>query len=338
MEPIALTRASQLIHVTETLERLGESPEHVLALARLPMWHNCDPDDLIPTCHIYALMDQAARCLGSPTFGLRVGADNGVAALGTLGRLVASAHTIHHAFETSCRLIHAHSSAARNWLAEEDDEVWFCRNRLRGPKAGRQQMEQCILMQLIDHVGMAAGPSWRPAKVCLQMHEDPGPELRDELGNPEIRLGQDITGIAVPRALLTLPLRRCAAAGCAGNLGDESRLRSTAPADSFIDTLRQLIGSLLKEEGTPLIETVAEIAGVSVRSLQRRLSENGSSYTQVVDQARYQAATRLLRDPDLRITDIAIDLGYTDSAHFTRAFKRWAGVTPSEYRRQRVKK
>ncbi len=338
MEPIALTRASELIQVTETLERLGASPEDVLEQASLPMWHYCDPEDLIPTCHIFALMEHAARSLDNPVFGLRVGAENGLAALGTLGKLVASSPTIHHALETSCRLIHAHSSAARNWLAEDDDEVWFCRNRLRGPMAGRRQMEQCILMQLIDHVGMATGPSWRPAKVCLQMHEEPGSELREELGNPEIRLGQDITGIAVPRALLTLPLRRCAAMQVEMNDAEESRLRHTAPADSFVDTLRQLIKTLLKEEGTPRIETVARMAGVSVRSLQRRLSENGASYSQVVDQARYQAAVRLLQDPDIRVTDIAIDLGYTDSAHFTRAFKRWAGVTPSEYRRQRLKK
>ncbi len=338
MEPIALTRACELIHVTDTLERLGASPEDVLAQARLPMWHLYDPEDLIPTSHIYALMDQAAQSLGNPTFGLRVGADNGLATLGTLGRLIASAPTIHHAFETSCRLIHAHSSAARNWLAEGGDEVWFCRNRLHGPKAGRRQMEQCILMQLIDHVGMAAGPSWRPDAVCLQMHEDPGPEFRDALGDPMILTGQQVTGIAVPRALLALPLPRCAAALCEAYDAEESRLRHTAPADSFVDTLRQLVGTLLNEEGTPRIETVAEIAGVSVRSLQRRLSENGSSYSRVVDQARYQAASRLLRESDTRITDIAIDLGYTDSAHFTRAFKRWAGITPSEYRRQRLKK
>ena len=86
-------------------------------------------------------------------------------------------------------------------------------------------------------------------------------------------------------------------------------------------------------EGPPRIETMAEIAGLSVRSLQRRLAEYGLCHSEIVDQARYQAAVRLLQDAETRITDIAMDLGYTDSAHFTRAFKRWAGVTPREYRR-----
>ena len=76
---------------------------------------------------------------------------------------------------------------------------------------------------------------------------------------------------------------------------------------------------------------MAEITGLSVRSLQRRLSQHGLSHSQIVDQARYQAATRLLEASESRITDIGFELGYADSAHFSRAFKRWAGVTPREY-------
>ena len=78
---------------------------------------------------------------------------------------------------------------------------------------------------------------------------------------------------------------------------------------------------------------MAEVAGLSVRALQRRLAQHGLTHFEIVDQARYQAATNLLADPDVRITEIALDLGYANANHFTRAFKRWAGVTPSEYRK-----
>ncbi len=57
---------------------------------------------------------------------------------------------------------------------------------------------------------------------------------------------------------------------------------------------------------------------------------------EIVDQARFQAATRLLADAEIRITDIGMALGYADSAHFSRAFKRWAGVTPREYRNHQI--
>ncbi len=332
MEGIPLSRASQLLQVTATLERRGFTAERMLEQAKLPMWHYCDPEDLIPTQHIQALMDHAARSLGSPTFGLEVATDNELATLGTYGRLVANAPTVHHAFQTSCRLLHLHTSAARNWLAETDEEVWFCRSSFQGPEVGRWQMEQYVVARLVEQVRLGAGPSWCPAKVCLQTRRTLEPEVREALGDPEIRSGQKFTAIAVPRALLVQPLRRRGTAPADVGATAQSRLRRSAPASSFVDTLRQLAGSLLKEEGPPRIEAMAGIAGLSVRSLQRRLAKENLSHFQIVDQARYQAATRLLEESEIRITDIAMDLGYTDSAHFTRAFRRWSGVTPRAYR------
>jgi len=335
MEPIALTRASQMIHATETLERIGVSAERLLEKLGLPMWHFCDPDDLIPTRHIYALLGQAARSLGNRMFGLQVGLDSSIATLGSYGNVITSAPTIKRALEASCRLIHLHTSDARLWLIPAGEEVWFCRSQFRGPKFGRTQFEQYVLTRLIDYVRLGTGRSWQPAKIRLQTQEAPEKALRNALGDPEIRVGQKFTAIAVPRGYLALPLRHRRTPGEAGE-AVEARLRDTAPAADFCGSLRQVTAALLKQEGPPRVEMMAEITGLSVRSLQRRLAKCGLAHVQIVDQARYQAATRLLEDCEIRITDVAMDLGYADSAHFTRAFKRWAGVTPSEYRSNQV--
>ncbi len=331
MEGIPLTRASQLIHITSTLERHGHSPEQMLRQAKLPPWHYCNADDLIPAQHIYEFMEFAARNTGARHFGLLVGEETSIVTLGAFGRVLANSITTHHAFATSCSLLHLHTTTARNWLVEMRDEVWFCRSQFRGPQVGRRQMEQYILMRLIEHVGMSAGDSWRPAKICLQTHEAPDDRMREALGNPEIRIGQRITGIAVPRTRLAQPTRRRGTSSRDRHQDEQELLRSPAPAHGFVETLRQIAGTLLKES-PPQIGVMAEIVGVSVRSLQRRLAAEGLTYSQLLDQARFQAARGLLGDAGNRITDIAMDLGYTDSAHFTRAFKRWAGVTPREYR------
>ncbi len=161
--------------------------------------------------------------------------------------------------------------------------------------------------------------------------------MREALGESEIRISQDATAIAVPRKQLAQPLRRNGTSGDATEVL-EKRLWDTAPASDFADALRQLAGTVLTDGDPPRIETMAEVTGLSVRTLQRRLAKHGLSHSQIVEQARYQTATRLLGGSDIRITDIAMDLGYADSAHFTRAFKRWAGVTPSEYRGHQVLK
>ena len=334
MEPIALKRASELIQITDALERLGLSPERVLAQANLPMWHYCDPDDPIPAHHISALMARAARSLGDPNLGLLVGADSSLATLGSFGRLVASSLTINHAFETSRRLFRRLCSDADIWLTEVGNEIWCCGMRTGPLEDGSQQMGQYALTRLIDHVRLAAGPSWQPAKVSLRTQGPPDPALREALGDPEFRLGQRFTGFAFPRTLLAKPLQQRGTAARNGPDHEARHLRAM-PAAGFVDTLRQLVGTLLKDK-PPQIETMAEITGLSVRTLQRHLAKKGLSHSDIVDQARYQAATRLLMDREIRITDIAMELNYSDSANFTRAFKRWAGVTPREYRRHHM--
>jgi AraC-like DNA-binding protein len=82
-------------------------------------------------------------------------------------------------------------------------------------------------------------------------------------------------------------------------------------------------------EGEPGISSVAEALATSERSLQRRLQAEGSSFRDVVDEARHKLALPYLGDPNLSLTDVAYLLGYSEGAAFTRAFKRWTGLAPS---------
>jgi AraC-like DNA-binding protein len=72
---------------------------------------------------------------------------------------------------------------------------------------------------------------------------------------------------------------------------------------------------------------------MSPRTLHRRLAVEGTSWKKLLDDVRYERARQLLQDSDSSITEIALDLGYSDHAAFTRAFRRWAGSPPSQHRR-----
>jgi len=65
----------------------------------------------------------------------------------------------------------------------------------------------------------------------------------------------------------------------------------------------------------------------------RRLALEGDSYLRLVEQARFETAAQRLRDDRAKLIDIAYDLGYTDAANFTRAFRRWTGMGPRAFRR-----
>ncbi|MFM8295667.1 MAG: helix-turn-helix transcriptional regulator [Microcystaceae cyanobacterium] len=111
-------------------------------------------------------------------------------------------------------------------------------------------------------------------------------------------------------------------------------LQTSAPAPDFVGSLQQVLTPLLREH-YPAIELAAEIAQTSVRTLQRRLAEDSLTYSQLISRLRYQQAIHWLVNSDLKIIEIAAELGYQDAAHFTRAFKRWTGVAPQTFRRDR---
>ena len=83
----------------------------------------------------------------------------------------------------------------------------------------------------------------------------------------------------------------------------------------------------------PRIDWVAAKLGLTRRTLQRRLSEHGTNFAQLVEALLHKHAEELLGRTAKPVTDIALKLGYADMAHFTRAFKRWTGMAPSAYRR-----
>lgn len=82
------------------------------------------------------------------------------------------------------------------------------------------------------------------------------------------------------------------------------------------------------------LQSAADIAGISPRTLQRKLADCGTSYTEVVVRTRIRLATRWIRDFDRPLSDIARDLGYVDPANFSRAFRRITGLSPRAYRNQ----
>lgn len=112
----------------------------------------------------------------------------------------------------------------------------------------------------------------------------------------------------------------------------EKELAEFVDDTKFDQRVRAHIAQALSE-GVPVVSAIAERMGMSGRSLQRRLSEHGYVYQELVDSARRDLAERLLGQSEFAIVEIAFLTGYSDQSTFTRAFKRWHGQTPANYRR-----
>ena len=84
----------------------------------------------------------------------------------------------------------------------------------------------------------------------------------------------------------------------------------------------------------PTIARTARLLGVPVRTLQRRLQQDGLSYSDLVEKTRFELACRLLDTPEGSVAQVAKALGYADPGSFSRAFTRWTGMSPRQYRQR----
>jgi AraC-like DNA-binding protein len=100
-----------------------------------------------------------------------------------------------------------------------------------------------------------------------------------------------------------------------------------------LEAMCRLIDALLPK-GYPAIEDIAHLLRVSPRTLQRLLSEEGASYSGMVEHCRRQTACDALEYTGKSVKDIATDLGYRDASSFSRAFRRWTGAAPRDFRKK----
>ena len=317
---------------TTALDNLGVSSERVVEKAGLPLWQYLEPQAKVPGIHFFQLLGHCARTYGEETFGLRIAQDTPMTSLGLVGRRLSQCLTVHDAIKTIARLVPQLQNTSTMSISEGDEEVWLLRKRVQVADSGYRQVEISTLSWMIDVVRLGAGPDWQPAKICLEAKSVPGLGRLETFANTEVRFEQGMTGLAIPRSLLSrrIPTSRSSTAAA-----EDAEPSYEPPAAEFLVSLRQILRSFLTF-GHPRIEMIAEILGVNVRTLQRRLSEEGLTFKKVVDQARYQAAGELMSQPEINLAEVAHELGYSDQAHFNRAFRRWAGVSPGEYRLQQL--
>ncbi|WP_271009880.1 AraC family transcriptional regulator [Paucibacter sp. B51] len=154
-------------------------------------------------------------------------------------------------------------------------------------------------------------------------------------GGP-VRFAQPLTRLTLAHADLALPLRASDSALLA--LLDEQAerlLQELGTHQALSEPLalwRHTLIGLIRSGRTALAD-LAQALHLSPRSLQRRLSEQGSSFQTLLDQTRQQLAEAYLRDPELELSEVAGLLGYSEHSALSRAFRQWTGQTPQEWRR-----
>lgn len=330
MEAIPMIRARYLQAFAQAADAAGVRSYRLAAELKIPDKVFEDPDTVHPANQLFAFAGAAARATGRADLGLEAGRMK-LQDHGDFGMKVVGSLTLHQALASFCTEALREYSRAFFWIERRGETTWFCRHRIDGSEDERRQVELYLVELMLQTVRMVAGPQWRPREIWLQTDEVAALRDTETLAPLNVRFGRPILAIPLPRRMMSRTVPRTPGNRARVNGKSPGAELSSMPSDDLIGSLDHVV-SLYLGGGHPTIEKLAKVVGLSVRTLQRRLSATGTTYSQLVDEVRMRAALPLLEDPDILLTEIAYDLGYSHPAHFTRAFRRWAGVTPSEYR------
>ncbi|PCC66897.1 AraC-type DNA-binding protein [Nannocystis exedens] len=285
----------------------------------------------VPHSTAFAVWEAMARASGDPAFGVFAAELVGAAPFDLVDLALAHCADVGTMGRQFLRYQALYHEANDAWFELRGERATLG-HRLRGELPRSPHLAQFLLAVWTTKLRRATGRRELLTEVRLR---DPAPRdagpLERSFAAP-LRFGAVEDALVFPRAVLELPMQG-ADAGLAGTLLPqlEHELRGRGGEAAFVAALRGQVQALLGE-GEALAESVARALGTSERTMQRRLRQAGTSFREVVDAVRRETALARLGRRDATVTDIAFMLGFSDLSAFSRAFRRWTGASPSEYR------
>ncbi len=290
-----------------------------------------DPDERVPTDTMHEMLAGAIAFTGDPDLGLKAGRELGVGELGALEYAASSARTGHEAIAVIGRYLHLLNDGLDIAVELEGDRAFI---RLRNAVVFPRAAEDFALAAFSGAVRKRLDPNQRPYEVHFR-HSGGGDLGEYENSFPEgsVHFDSTFTGFVIERAYLDRELATQDA-----NLHRlisrhaEQLLAELPKVETFTERVRTRLLEELRT-GEPSAPRVAKTLGVGLRTMARRLEEEGTSYKSLLDDLRRGLALSYAKTSDLLLADIALLLGFSHAAAFNRAFKRWTGMAPMEYRR-----
>lgn len=280
-----------------------------------------------------ALLEACAEALDDPLFGVHLAQVQQPDIFGCIAALCRAAPNVR---ESIARLVEflpvLHTPEYLLELVEGRAITEF-RWSLRSDVAEHRQVDCHSLAMMLKTLRMLAGTGFQPDHLLVP--RGLFGSLRRELERAMacgIRSGGSQVGIAFASSALDLPVPSANGPLYELLLGYMRRLRIISRKD-IIDSVSDYVYRELSFGG-PSIRGCADSLGLAQRTLQFRLKSRGLSFSDILDQQRLRRAKSILRNTDMSIGDIADHLGYGERTSFGRAFKRWTGLSPQQYRQR----
>lgn len=325
MQPIPLISAEHVVRIARLLGAHGVPAERYVERARISPAVLEGAGGYVPGRSVWALAGETDDGEALGDFWLDMARLSGWRRAGWVPPLTHAA-TLGDALRAMCSSYVRQIPMNRLGLSVEGDEAWLWRSRVCDVHdwPGNEPAEQYTLSFMLAVI-RAAAPEWLPERIRVECASSGWTAATRLLPDVRVECDQPLLAVAIPKPLLALPVSITALPAAGGEGG--------APAADFQGSLRQVL-ELWLENGLPRQGTAAELLWTTPRTLRRRLAEEGTSWQAVVADVKLARALVRLRDGRACVREIAEELGYSDTSHFTRFFRQRVGVPPIAYREQ----
>jgi AraC-like DNA-binding protein len=297
-------------------------------LSRIP-----GPTERIEIDRADAILRRAADMIPNPAFGLFAARCWHPANLGVLGHAWLSSSTLRTGLRRLERYWRIVGERATTRIQDTKQGVKVAYRRKPGDPVVTAVVTDMALAVVLDMCRMNAGAALRPIAVTLRRREPPHADIYERFYGSPVRFGAEDDALVLATRDVDRPLpssnRQLAA------MFDRLLTEALGRLDKG-DVVARCRASVLEQlpSGEMTEEEMAKGLHMSRRTLQRKLADAETTYLKLVDDTRRDLALRYIEDPRRSITDIAFTLGFSQHSAFTRAFKRWTGVAPTEFRAQ----
>ena len=326
----ARAHLTALAGLPAVLERLGVPSGPLLQQVQLLPEDFSDPERSATFEELDRLLGACVRRTGCRHFGLLVGQSVGLESLGIAGRLARNAPSVGRALVDLEAFFILHDSGAVPHVAVRDGSATFTYSIYATGLRNADQVYDLALAAMLNIMRQLCGPSWRADAALLPRgRPDNIRPYREALQAP-LRFDAMQAGLVFPSRWLQRPI-----AGADSLLHqllrDRASIDRSQVSPLLLNDVRRAIRALLMT-GECCREAVARRLDMHPRTLVRRLNEAGTTYQVLLDDMRAQIAKQLLHDTRSPVSRIAASLGFSDPTVFTRAFRRWTGLSPRQFR------
>ena len=332
----SLVRAACLTHYAEVAQASGLNPLRMLLDVQLSPHVLDEPDLMIPVDKVARLLQDSANRSGNESFGLCMASSRLLSNLGPVGLLIRDQQTLRDSLNLLVRYL-ATLNSALSLVIEEAGDTVVLRERLLSGRAGeptRQRVELAMGV-MVRVIRQLIGRDWQPQRVYFE-HAAPRDErMHTRMLGPRIAFNQEFNGIVCTKADLDTRNEFADPA----MIRYAQKLLDFAPpmheADILDDVRRTIL--LLLPSGRCTIEQVSEHMGVMPRTIQRRLTEQGQTFSCAMNDIRQQLALRYVLESKRSLAEIADLLGFTAASSFSRWYQNQFGCSAKASRAKPVR-